>query len=259
MFGKGLRNFQKVFSGNAPKNPSTSTSCLIKSSNRNVNVRGCSWVIPNEKLGILEEPGKTQKTLIDKHCGHRTFLALDYEKFAPKISHRAFVAPDATIVGNVILFDKASIWYNVVITAETNSIRVGGYTNIQDGTVIHEALAPLDANHDGSTIVGHFVTVGHNCTLSACTIEDFCLVGMGSTLQEGSYMETYSMLGAGSVLPRGARMRSGEIWVGKPAKFQRKLTYDEYELFKTSAEKYYELSLSHRREFQEDFDYSGSI
>ncbi len=77
--------------------------------------------------------------------------------------------------------------------------------------MITEALNPLGPDHDGSTIIGHYVTVGHKCLLRACTIEDECLVGMGSVLEEGSYMEHKSMLGAGSVLMKGARVASGEV------------------------------------------------
>lgn len=161
----------------------------------------------------------------------------------------AFIAPSATLVGAMEIWDDASIWYNVIIKADVNLVRIGAYVNVQDNTVIHEALAPLSLDHDGSTIIGHFSTIGHGCLLKACTIEEECLVGMGSILNEGSYMETHSMLGAGSVLERGARVPTGELWVGNPAKFLRMLTEDEIEHIKISAEKYAEVAKEHMDEF----------
>jgi gamma-carbonic anhydrase len=128
-------------------------------------------------------------------------------------------------------------------------IRIGSWTNIQDRTVITEAFQPLHEDHDGSTIVGHWVTVGHGCQLRACTIEDECIVGMNSILSEGSYMEKNTILGAGSVLMPGVRVPSGELWAGNPARFIRKLTSAEIEAIVESAENYYRVSLEHSEEY----------
>jgi carbonic anhydrase/acetyltransferase-like protein (isoleucine patch superfamily) len=134
------------------------------------------------------------------------------------------------------------------------------FTNIQDETVITDAESPLDEIHDGSTIVGNYVTIGktlllnllsiqffqnligHRCILKGCTVEDECLVGMGSVLEEGSYMETRSMLAAGSVLTKGSRIPSGELWRGIPAKYYRHLRDEEIEGFQLGAEHYYFLA-----------------
>lgn len=193
----------------------------------------------------------------DKYSKHRMRINLDgraiatplKDRLSTSVSNLSYVAPSATVAGNVEVWDYSSVWYGCVIKADVNLVRIGAFTNVQDNTTISEALEPLSAVHDGSTVLGHHVTVGHSCHLTACTVEDECLVGMGSILQEGSYMETHSMLGAGSVLERGARVPSGELWVGSPAKFARHLTAAEIANFRTHARKYAELAGQHKDQF----------
>jgi len=233
--------------------PSLSTTTLLKSHvfSPSFQLRKGINSVPEkqnqqERFGFVEKPGTTQKKLTDTFCGHRTLVNIDYSFFSPKISPKAFIAPSATLAGNVVVYDHSSIWYNCILKADVHLIRIGANTNIQDGTVIHEAFDTLSEDHDGTTIIGHFVTIGHNCILSACTVESFCLVGMGSVLQPGAYMEKYSMLGAGSVLKSWTRVPSGELWVGNPAKFKRKLTEEEMEDFRRGAEGYKVLSTTHK-------------
>ena len=90
-------------------------------------------------------------------------------------------------------------------------MRIGFCSNVQDGTIIEEAPTELGYDHDGSTIIGHYVTIGHDCVLRACTVENTCLVGMGSVLCEGSYMEHGSILGARSVLRPFQRIPSHQV------------------------------------------------
>eukprot|EP01090_Pellita_catalonica_P008566 TRINITY_DN1951_c0_g1_i2.p1 TRINITY_DN1951_c0_g1~~TRINITY_DN1951_c0_g1_i2.p1 ORF type:complete len:225 (-),score=16.85 TRINITY_DN1951_c0_g1_i2:37-660(-) len=172
-----------------------------------------------------------------------------------KMANDSFVAPSATLIGNVEVWDRASIWYNVIVRANTRLVRIGACTNIQDDTVITEADRELNEDHDGSTIVGHMVTVGHGCKLNACTIEDECIVGMGSTLGEGSYMEKHSILGAGSVLLPWARVPSGQLWLGNPAKYVRDLTHEEMEAFVPIAEGYVQNGYLHAREYENSAHY----
>lgn len=128
-------------------------------------------------------------------------------------------------------------------------VRIGDTTNVQDGTTITEALGPLHHDHDGSTIVGHNVTIGHSCHLSACTIEDNCLVGMNSVLAPDSYMENGSMLAAGTVLGTGQRVPSGELWGGSPARKLRDLTEEELGGIKDGALRYWRIANEHIDEF----------
>eukprot|EP01126_Amoeba_proteus_P003427 TRINITY_DN1113_c0_g1_i11.p2 TRINITY_DN1113_c0_g1~~TRINITY_DN1113_c0_g1_i11.p2 ORF type:complete len:122 (-),score=16.08 TRINITY_DN1113_c0_g1_i11:47-412(-) len=91
-------------------------------------------------------------------------------------------------------------------------------------------------------MIGHYVTVGHSCLITAATIEDFCVVGSKSVLKEGSYMETRSQLGAASVLEKGQRIPTGQLWAGNPAKFIRNLTDEEISSFQDRAEDYTRLA-----------------
>jgi len=193
--------------------------------------------------GLIEETGTTTKKFQDKLiCPHKQIISFGpTNDMAPHFNNDTFVAPNAVIVGNVQLMSNSSIWYGCILRGDTCKIDVGQYTNIQDETIITEALNPLGPDHDGSTIIGHYVTIGHKCILRACTIEDQCLVGMGSVLEEGSYMEHLSILGAGSVLAKGARIASGELWLGNPAKFYRKVTAEEIESIYFGARDYWEL------------------
>jgi len=193
----------------------------------------------------------------DQHNMHRMRVNLNGHSLATplktkldtSISWACFIAPSATVAGNVEIWDQCSLWYGVVVKADVNLIRIGAFTNIQDNTTIREALAPLDDVHDGSCVIGHYVTVGHGCHLTACTIEDECMVGMGSILKEGSYMEKMSMLAAGSVLEAGARVPTGELWAGSPAKPMRHLTAEEQANFRKHAKTYWWLANDHKRQF----------
>ncbi|EGG17764.1 hexapeptide repeat-containing protein, partial [Cavenderia fasciculata] len=166
----------------------------------------------------------------------------------PRVSDGSFVAPSASLVGNVYLGYGASIWYGAVLKADVNIIYIGTYANIQDGTVIREATRPLSLDHDGSTVVGHYTTIGHNCILESCTVEENCLIGMGSILESGSYVEANSILGANSILPKGARVLTGELWAGRPAKFVRKLTEEEIINIHNQAAQYYDYSETHNQD-----------
>jgi len=137
-------------------------------------------------------------------------------------------------------------FYGATLRGDRHLVRVGFFSNVQENTVIEEAHEQLAPDHDGSTIVGHFVTVGHSCVLRGCTIEGDCIVGMGSKLLEGSYMEKGSQLGAFSVLQRGQRVPAGQLWAGNPARMIRDLTGDEIAQARHLAETYYRLSLAHR-------------
>jgi len=195
-----------------------------------------------EKYGI----GKQNLDYTDIISRHRTNVEI--EGVAPSYRHN-FVAPSATIVGNVELWEHASVWYNAVIRGDSNLVRIGIRTNIQDGTVITPSPVALDLTHDGSTIIGHRVTVGHNCKLHACTVEDACHIGMGSILMDGSYMCAQSMLGARTVLYPGTKVPSGQLWCGNPGKYVRDLTEEEKEWIEHASLHYVKTANRHKDEF----------
>jgi len=230
--------------------PSTAKEQMQKLSDEDIRVLSHYASKGQKRVGILEPFEQTFKKLAI-FCQQRTFLGLRSvdKDMHPVVGFNAYVFPTATVVGRVEIHNEASIWYNCIIKAQSNSIKIGGRTNIQDGTVIVESPTALGLDHDGSTIIGHRVTVGHNCVLHATTIEDRCLVGMGSVLEDGSYMETMSMLGAGSVLKSGSRVKSNQLWVGNPAKYVRDLSGMEVLSIDNSARHYADLAREHLREF----------
>ena len=165
-----------------------------------------------------------------------------------KIVNNAFIAPCATLVGNVEICDQSSVWFGSIIRADQNLVRIGGWTNIQDNCYITE-VEELSDDHDGSTIIGSYVTIGHSCVLKGCTIESESLIGMGSVLEEGSLMEKNSMLGAGSVLAKNTRVGQGQLWMGSPAVYVRDLSEAEIDDIKRSAQKYRDLSWQYVEHF----------
>lgn len=150
----------------------------------------------------------------------------------PKIHPSAFIAENAVIIGDVEIGEDCSIWYNIVVRGDVNYIRIGDRTNIQDGTIIH-------VDHKRyPTIIGSNVTVGHNVMIHACTIEDYCLIGMSSTVMDGVVVGKQSIIGAGALVTPGKIIEPQSLWAGVPAKFVRKLTEEELSWLEKSAENY---------------------
>jgi gamma-carbonic anhydrase len=159
----------------------------------------------------------------------------------PFVHSTAFVAPTAAVIGDVELGEGASVWYHCVLRGDTNFIRIGPRSNIQDGTIIHVNAGRQPA------IVGADVTVGHAAIVHACTLMDRAFVGMGATVLDGAVIEEGGVLGAGSVLPPGKRIGPLELWIGNPAKLVRVLTLEQRaEQFDRPALHYVELAGRHR-------------
>ena len=163
-------------------------------------------------------------------------MLIKYKKFLPKVGKNVFIAPGSYIIGDVKIGSKSNIWFNVVIRGDVEKIRIGSNTNIQDLTMVH-----CTTNGHGVEI-GSNVTIGHNCVIHDCKIEDNSLIGMSSTVLDGAIVKKSSMLAAGSLLTQGKIIETGELWAGKPAKFLRKLTNEEMKFIKKSAVRYYLLS-----------------
>ena len=163
-------------------------------------------------------------------------MLIKYKEITPKIEKNVFVAPGSYIIGDVKIGSRSNIWFNVVIRGDVEKIRIGSNTNIQDLTMVH-----CTTNGNGIQI-GSNVTIGHNCVIHDCKVEDNSLVGMSSTILDGAVIKKNSMLGAGSLLTQGKIVKSGELWTGKPAKFLRMLESDEKKFLKKSAKRYYQLS-----------------
>ncbi|PCI56233.1 MAG: gamma carbonic anhydrase family protein [Alphaproteobacteria bacterium] len=165
---------------------------------------------------------------------------LPYKGITPQIHDSAFIAPSASIIGDVQIGEDSNIWYNCALRGDVNDIKIGKRTNIQDGTVIH-----VTTDFQG-TYVGDDVTVGHLAILHACTIEDFGFVGMQACVMDGAVVESHGMLAAGALLTPNKRVPSGELWAGSPAKYMRDLTDKERAYIKWSAPHYVELGKEHK-------------
>lgn len=160
-----------------------------------------------------------------------------YKGMFPKTAKNTFLADGVKLIGDVILGEKVSIWYNAVLRADVNYIRVGEMSNIQDLSMLHVTNGKFPLN------IGRAVTIGHSVKLHGCTIEDFCLVGIGSVVLDGAVVETNSIVAAGAVVTPGFRVPKGTMVAGVPARVVRNLRDEEIIDFKASAERYWNYSV----------------
>lgn len=140
----------------------------------------------------------------------------------PRIHPSAFIAPGCRIIGDVEIGEEASIWYNCVLRADVNAIRIGVRSNIQDGTVIHcdSDNGPIKGF---PTIIEDEALIGHMAMLHGCTIRKNALVGLGSIVMDGCVIEENAMIAAGGMLTPGKQIESFQMWGGRPARFMRNL------------------------------------
>ena len=164
-----------------------------------------------------------------------------FKNLVPKIGKRAYVDESAAVIGDVQLSEDASIWPMCSIRGDVNLIQIGARSNIQDGSVIHVTHRFKELPEGHATIVGNDVTVGHKVMLHGCTIEDLCLIGMGSIVLDGAIIRSKVLLGAGSLVPEGKDLEGGYLWLGRPAKKMRELTEAELNWFEYSARHYVKL------------------
>ena len=130
----------------------------------------------------------------------------------PSIGEDCFIAENATIVGEVEIGDRCSVWFNAVIRGDVHYIQIGDEVNIQDGAVIHCTY------QKAPTTIGNRVSIGHNAIVHGCTLQDNVLIGMGSIVMDGCVVESGSIIGAGAVLTQGTRVEAGSVYAGVPAR-----------------------------------------
>jgi carbonic anhydrase/acetyltransferase-like protein (isoleucine patch superfamily) len=167
-------------------------------------------------------------------------LVLPYRNFVPELAPDVFLAPGATVIGNVVIGAGSSIWFNAVVRGDVNEIRIGERSNLQDGTIVHVTSDGL------GTYVGNDITVGHRAILHACTLQDGCLVGMGATVMDGVVVESGGMVAAGALVTFNKRVKSGELWGGSPARCMRKVNDEEFAQIAASAKVYARLAQEYR-------------
>jgi carbonic anhydrase/acetyltransferase-like protein (isoleucine patch superfamily) len=154
----------------------------------------------------------------------------------PDLSLAAFVAPNATVMGNVSLARGSSVWYGATIRADVEKIIIGQYTNIQDGAILHGDPGKI-------TILEDYVTVGHRAVIHAARIERGCLIGIGAIILDGVTVGAGSIIGAGSIVTKNIPERS--LYVGIPAKKVRDVSSEQVEELLEHARRYEKLALVH--------------
>ncbi len=168
-----------------------------------------------------------------------------HQDIMPRLSTGTWAHPSASIIGDVTLGENTSVWCGAVIRGDVHTIRVGRDTNLQDLCVLHVSHRH-PADPDGAPVtVGDRVTVGHHVILHGCTIGDECLIGMGSIIMDKAILEPRVLLGAGSLVPEGRLLKSGYLYLGRPAKPIRQLTPEEIAYFDYSAQHYVALHRSY--------------
>lgn len=153
-----------------------------------------------------------------------------YQHYTPKLGKNAWVAPNATLIGDVELGEDVSLWFGAVVRGDVHSIRIGDRSNIQDNSVVHVTHHKGEARTDTDgqpTIIGHDVTVGHNVILHGCTIGNFCLIGMGAIIIDGADIGDECIIGAGAMVTKGKAIPPRSLVIGSPAKVVRELREEE--------------------------------
>ena len=165
----------------------------------------------------------------------------------PKVDDTAYVDDTALIIGNVSIGEHSSIWPMTVVRGDVHSIEIGKYTNIQDTSILH-------VTHDGEFSpggfplkIGDYVTAGHRVTLHACTVGNYCLIGMSATVMDGAVIGDKTIIGAGSLVPTGKKLEGGYLYVGSPVKRVRELNEKELAFLEYSATHYAKLKDQHKK------------
>lgn len=130
----------------------------------------------------------------------------------PQIPESCFIAPNATVVGDVVMGEECSIWFNAVVRGDVNSIRMGNKVNIQDGACIHATYEKTKVN------LGNNVSIGHNAIVHGCTVHDNVLIGMGAIVMDNAEIGSNSIIAAGAVVLENTKVEAGTIYAGVPAK-----------------------------------------
>jgi carbonic anhydrase/acetyltransferase-like protein (isoleucine patch superfamily) len=164
----------------------------------------------------------------------------------PQLADPVWIAPNATVIGDVRLARNVSVWWNATLRADNDPITIGENSNIQDGSTLHtDEGVPLT--------IGAGVTVGHMVMLHGCTVGDGCLIGIGSIVLNRAVIGRECLIGAGSVIPEGKEIPDRSLVIGTPGRVIRQLTDEDIARIKQSAESY----LAHSREYRDELKLLG--
>lgn len=154
----------------------------------------------------------------------------------PKIHPTVYLAPSAEVIGDVEIGEYSSMWFHTLARGDVHYIRIGKYTNIQDGTIIHVT------QENAPAILGDYITVGHRALIHGCTIGDYCLVGMGAIILDGAEIGSHTLVAAGTLVPPGFKAPENVVLMGQPAKIKRKIGKKEKEMIEVGWKHYLENS-----------------
>ena len=152
-------------------------------------------------------------------------------KLAPQIDPQSWIAPNATVIGQVHVQRNASLWWNTTVRGDTDRITIGENSNIQDGSVLH-------TDPGLHLLIGHDVTVGHRVILHGCVVGDYSLIGMGATLLNRAVIGQSCLIGANALIPEGKVIPARSLVVGAPGRIVRELTDEEVERLQGAAQRY---------------------
>ena len=159
-------------------------------------------------------------------------VILPVKEVYPKWGDSCYIAPNATIVGDVIIGHSCSIWFNAVVRGDVNAITIGNETNIQDGAVIHATYLKA------STHIGNRVSVGHNAIVHGCLVKDNVLIGMGAIVMDNAVIEEFCIIAAGSVVLENTICETGFLYAGTPAKKIKPITEEQRALLNKLPDNY---------------------
>jgi len=166
-----------------------------------------------------------------------------FRSAVPRVAQSAYIDPSAQVIGNVVIGERSSIWPNVVVRGDINTITIGEESNVQDNSVLH-----CDPGEAFQLVIGNRVTIGHLAMVHGCVIEDDCLIGIGAIILNGARIGRGSVVAAGALVPEGMQVPAGSMVMGVPAKVKREVTAEEQERFKLNAQAYVENGRRYRDE-----------
>jgi carbonic anhydrase/acetyltransferase-like protein (isoleucine patch superfamily) len=143
--------------------------------------------------------------------------------FSPQYGERCFFADNATLIGDLVMGDDCSVWFQAVVRGDVNSIRMGNKVNIQDGAVIHGTF------ERAATTIGNNVSVGHRAIVHGCTLHDNVLIGMGAIVMDHAVVESNVLIAAGAVVLENTRCESGHIYAGVPARKVKAISEEQFQ------------------------------
>jgi carbonic anhydrase/acetyltransferase-like protein (isoleucine patch superfamily) len=159
-------------------------------------------------------------------------VILPVKGISPTWGEHCFIAENSTIVGDVIIGNNCSIWFNAVIRGDVNYIRIGNNTNIQDGAVVHCTY------QKAATDIGNFVSIGHNALVHGCTLHDHVLIGMGAIVMDHAVIQEFTIIAAGAIVLENTVCESGFLYAGIPAKKIKPLTDEQVEMLRRLPDNY---------------------